>query len=201
MYTIADAHCGFYGMTWGTQVLLVREPTPSLLVHELGHTFGLGHAAASACPVLCMIDETGDPFSPMGEGTGDFSTYEKALLGWIGPQLHARSAGSYTLATADGNAKRPQALVVDIAYGQWWFEYRTKSFRGVLARFVDHDAAVPPFDASARLMLNPVHRGRPWIQAGETYRGDGTFTLRVVRMRSGSADVRFRWRTGSHRDR
>ena len=197
MYTIADGHCGFFGITWGKQVLLVDEPTPSLLVHELGHTFGLGHAAASTCPRLCMIDETGDPFSPMGEGSGDFSTYEKSILGWIGPQPHARSAGTYRLTSADVATTRPQSLVVDTVEGQWWFEYRTKSFRGVLARFVDQDAAVPPFAPSARLILNPTRRGRPWIGAGELFHADPAFTLRVVRMQSGGAVLRFAWRPGS----
>src|SRR5205823_2805209 len=46
VYTLADTHCGFLGETLGHEVMLTREPTVPLLLHELGHTFGLGHAQA-----------------------------------------------------------------------------------------------------------------------------------------------------------
>ena len=193
VYAIADQHCGFFGITWGTQVLLTREPTPDLLVHELGHTFGLGHAAAADCPLNCTVEEQGDPYSPMGTGLSDFSAYEKSVLGWIGPQPHARSTGTYTLTSPRATTSKPQALVVDTQFGQWWFEYRTQPRRGILARFVnqaDIDNPVPPFAPSARLILDPTHHRRPWIAAHESYTADGTFTIRVAQTGQSSAVVR-----------
>jgi hypothetical protein len=196
MYTIAGEHCGFFGITWGTQVLLTSEPTPYLMVHELGHTFGLAHAAASSCPVTCGVNTPGDRYSPMGVGLVDFSVYEKSVLGWVGPQLHARATGLYTIASAASMTSRPQALVVGTRFGQWWFEYRTRPRPGVLARFIaldDLENAAPPFAPSARLILDPVHRGRPWVARHETYSADGTFTLRVMRTRRSSAVLRLAW--------
>jgi hypothetical protein len=196
MYTIAGEHCGFSGITWGTQVLLTSEPTPHLIVHELGHTFGLGHAAASSCPLTCTVDTQGDPYSPMGVGFVDFSVYEKSVLGWVGPQPHAHAAGLYTIASAGPAASRPQALVVGTRFGQWWFEYRTRPRPGVLARFIaldDLENPAPPFAPSARLILDPVHHGKPWIARNETYAADGTFTIRVTRTSPRAAVLRLAW--------
>ncbi len=64
IYAIADSHCGFQGASFGHEVMLSRQPTVALVVHELGHAFGLGHAQASNCAAAwlsCAIYDTGDP--------------------------------------------------------------------------------------------------------------------------------------------
>ena len=68
-------------------------PTAALVTHELGHTFGLPHAGASRCAATCPVDESGDPFSPMGEGFTDFSAYEKRQLGWLPEPLRSLETG------------------------------------------------------------------------------------------------------------
>ena len=79
VYAVADSQCGFHGATWGNEVMLTRQPTLQLILHELGHTFGLGHAQSATClgaaRTCGRLDETGDPFSPMGSGELDFSVY------------------------------------------------------------------------------------------------------------------------------
>ena len=41
---VAGPDCGFHGIEFGNEVMIVREPDARLIVHELGHTFGLPHA-------------------------------------------------------------------------------------------------------------------------------------------------------------
>ena len=187
--------CGFHGLTWGEQILLTREPTVELLAHELGHAFGLGHGDASLCAVGCEIESPADPYTIMGTGLRlmDFSVYEKSVLGWIPRQPHAAAAGAYTLAPAPQQTKLAQALVVDTAAGQWWFEYRIHPFRGLLVRFVDLPHAHPPFAPSAVLILRPTHAGRDWMASGETYRVPGSFSVSLTSAQTRQATVRLRW--------
>jgi hypothetical protein len=197
-YALGDVRCGFWGYTWGHQVVLTRPPSLELLVHELGHTLGLGHALASSCAVRCGTLDPGDPFSPMGVGMLDFSAYEKTLLGWIGAQPRAATSGTYTLAPPTQQTKLAQALVVDTSVGQWWLEYRTRPFRGLLVRYIDATQSVGPFAASTTLILRPTGARRDWVAAGETFRAPGLFTLRLTRAAPGSATLRFKWTPARH---
>jgi hypothetical protein len=195
VYTLADTHCGFLGETLGHEVMLTREPTVPLLLHELGHTFGLGHAQASDCttsPVRCGIEETGDTLSPMGSGMLDFSAYEKYVLGWIPAQPHVSSARTYVLAPPTSVSRLAQALIVDTIQGSWWVEYRSQPFRGLVFRFVDSRNPPSQFAPSAVLMLRPTKAGRPWIVKGETYRIPFSFRATLTRATVGRAEVRFR---------
>jgi hypothetical protein len=195
IYTIADSHCGFHGTTWGNEVMLTRQPNLQLVVHELGHAFGLGHAQASDCITaagLCGLDETGDPFSPMGNGELDFSAYEKVTLGWIRPQPHVTAANSYVLAPAMSASKLAQALIVDTEAGAWWIEYRSQPFRGLLFRFVDNSVVPSPFAESAVLIRKLTKAKRPWLVRGESYRIPGSFRVTLTKAGAGRAEVRFR---------
>jgi hypothetical protein len=195
IYTIADSRCGFHGTTWGKEVMLTRQPNLQLLVHELGHAFGLGHAQASDCikvEGLCGIDETGDPFSPMGNGELDFSAYEKVTLGWIRTQPHVTAAKRYVLAPPTAQSKLAQALVVETPAGAWWIEYRSQPFRGLLFRFVTNEVVPSPFAQSAALITKLTKFERPWLERGETYRIPGSFRVTLAKATSGRAEVRFR---------
>lgn len=194
IYAIADSKCGFHGTTWGNEVILTRQPNLQLVVHELGHAFGLGHAQASDCITiegLCGLDETGDPFSPMGSGELDFSVYEKVTLGWIRPQPRVTAAKRYVLAPPTSASKLAQGLVVETVAGTWWIEYRSKPFRGLLFRFVDNRVVPSPFAESAVLISKPK-AGRPWLARGESYRIPGSFRVTVTKAGATQAEVRFR---------
>jgi hypothetical protein len=195
IYAIADSHCAFHGETWGNEVILTRQPTLRLMVHELGHTFGLGHAQESNCVnasgICGPLDETGDPFSPMGSGEVDFSAYEKVVLGWIRPQPHVTAAKRYVLAPPSSQSPLAQALVVEANEGAWWIEYRSQPFRGLLLRFVDDARAGSPFAPAAALLTNPKAK-RPWLARGESYRLPGSFKVTLAKATAGRAEVRFR---------
>jgi hypothetical protein len=193
IYTIADSHCGFHGVTWGHEVMLTRQPNLQLLVHELGHAFGLGHAQASDCITaagLCGLEETGDPFSPMGSGEVDFSVYEKVMLGWIRPQPHVTVPKRYVLATPTSASRLAQSLIVDTEAGAWWIEYRSRPFRGLLFRFVDNSVVPSPFAESAVLMRKLTKAKRPWLAQGESYRIPGSFRVTLTKAAGGQAEVR-----------
>ena len=195
IYTIADSHCGFHGVTWGHEVMLTRQPNLQLLVHELGHAFGLGHAQASDCITiagLCGLEETGDPFSPMGSGEVDFSVYEKVTLGWIRPQPHVTAPKRYVLATPTSTSRLAQSLIVDTEAGAWWIEYRSRPFRGLLFRFVDWSVVPSPFAESAVLIRKLTKANRPWLALGESYRIPGSFRVTLTKAAGGQAEVRFR---------
>jgi hypothetical protein len=191
IYAIADSRCAFHGETWGHEVMLTRQPSLQLLVHELGHTFGLGHAQGATCtgkPLRCSIDETGDPFSPMGNGTLDFSAYEKVTLGWLPSQPHITAAGRYNLATPTFKTKLPQALVVETEETSWWIEYRSQPFRGLLIRSVT-ERTPSPFAPPAALILNPTKAARPWIAARQSYRIPDSFRVTLVKAGKAQAQV------------
>jgi hypothetical protein len=197
IYAIAESRCAFHGETWGREVMLTRQPTLPLMLHELGHTLGLGHAQSTNCaggPFKsgCDREETGDPLSPMGSGTTDFSAYEKVTLGWLPAQPEVTSAKRYTLATPTYKTTLPQALVVHTEQAAWWIEYRSQ-FRGLVVRFVDHRESHSPFAPSAVLISSPTKAGRPWVARGESYRIPHSFRVTLERAGTARATVRFRY--------
>jgi hypothetical protein len=193
VYELPDAHCGFFGATFGHQIMLTREPTVDLLAHELGHTFGLGHAMGANCIdyLRCSLEDTGDTLSPMGSGSLDYSAYEKSLLGWIPAQPRVTAPKTYTLAPPTSKSKLAQALVVDTARGTWWIEYRAQPFRGLVFRFVDAENHSAPYMPSAILILRPTKHARPWIVKGESFRIPLSWRVTLTKA-SALATLRFR---------
>lgn len=194
IYELPDARCGFFGATFGQQVMLTREPTVELLLHELGHTFGLGHAMGADCPdyLRCALEDTGDTLSPMGSGVLDYSAYEKYVLGWIPAQPRVTSPRRYVLVPPTKQTRQAQALVVDTVRGAWWIEYRTQPFQGLVFRFIDADDHPGSYARSAILILKPTKRARPWIVKGETYRIPFSFRVTLTKATAAQAEVRFR---------
>jgi Gametolysin peptidase M11 len=125
IYLTPERVCGAGGLGVGEDVLLAGTGFDAGgLVHELGHTLGLPHAASATC-ATCGLSEYGDTFSPMGSGVTDFSAWEKNQLGWLSGIRRADTAGGYDIAPVDAESAQPQALVVPVAAGELWIEHLT----------------------------------------------------------------------------
>ena len=139
-YVLPDQVCSpLIGLGAGREVFIAEEGgtlDDFVFVHELGHTFGLPHAARSSCARGCRIDESGDPLSPMGNGDDDFSALEKLELGWITSVQSVDRPGKYSIANIDAPSSSPQALVVPTAAGEYWIEHRAAEPRRVVVRLV-----------------------------------------------------------------
>jgi hypothetical protein len=170
VYVVPERVCNFGGLGIGREVFLAPDGgvlDDVALVHELGHTFGLPHAASPR-------SEYGDPLSPMGTGTLDFSALEKLKLGWISSVQRVDRSGTYGVADIDEPSSSPQALVVPTARGEYWVEHRRGSDR-FIARIVR------PNDPAHPVYLKTVYIG----QAHGRYVAPKVFSV--------TRDFGFRW--------
>jgi hypothetical protein len=117
------------------------------VIHELGHTFGLGHPAVIPCgtrngnvvtlPPLTQIDGINfstlyDASTPMGYEAYNFGfdAYEKYSMGWITPTVYAGGDVTYTLTPleqAGGSVycvRIPCSVYLASSHRQYWIEYR-----------------------------------------------------------------------------
>jgi hypothetical protein len=90
--------------------------------HELGHLFGLSHAASYSCTdangqavaisQTCTINEYGDPFDIMGSAAYHVNGFHKGLLGWLAPSntQDVTTDGVYTLAPLEYASSGVQVL-------------------------------------------------------------------------------------------
>jgi hypothetical protein len=182
----ADDACRDLSVGRGREALVMGEVSARSIVHELGHTWTLGHARSADCR-LCRHEEYGDPFSPMGRGyiigpgSDDFSAFEKLKLRWVSEVANVRRSGAYVLGPAARGAAR-HALVVPTAHGRYWLEQRTGELlvRLVLGR--SPDAAYGP----PTLLI-----GRSFTRR-QQFCERGVLSARIVPRRGGSAAVRVR---------
>ena len=128
--------CGWSGLAYVGWKRAYSNSTTNLLVivHELGHNFGLAHAASLDCGAnviggTCTSSEYGDPFDVMGNNrTMHFNAAQKAELNWIAPATvttHTAGTTTYTLTPIEtGGAARYAVKVPAAANRTYWIEYR-----------------------------------------------------------------------------
>jgi hypothetical protein len=201
--------CWWSGLGGGDTIFLNGQLSRKLVAHELGHTYGLGHAKSWDCVGRsCTESEYGDPYDTMGGGQGDFNAFEKTQLGWITSTLTAAHDGLYTIDRPDRSSTLPQALVVETARTDYWFENRQEdvpSFGGVLPTGVlvradgrpDTAPAVRALPEVTLLLPNAAGPGRAALQPGQTFGVQGTFAVTVETQLDGQAALRFRWADGT----
>jgi hypothetical protein len=130
------AGCGWSGLAYVGSPRAYANNTAGLLViaHELGHNFGLLHAASLKCGVnviggTCTSAEYGDPFDVMGNNRAmHFASAQKNMLGWLPAgtvALHKAGTAPYAL-TPSGTAGGARYAVTIPAGPQrtYWIEYR-----------------------------------------------------------------------------
>jgi hypothetical protein len=193
IYAVAGTDCIFQGAADDREVLLTRAPEVPTIVHELGHTWGLPHAgAAEYCATFCVVQEGGDPYTPMGVGFGDFSAYEKELLGWIDPQPRITKPGRYRVYPTAAKTGL-HALVLNATDGQYWIEQRPDlKTPGLIVRVVHPEEANWPFAPPSTLMLGPIRPGHATILPGQTFTVRGSFSVRLALGKKTPAMLRLR---------
>lgn len=201
-----EQNCPWQGVTQAATVYLNGAVTTYLVAHELGHSFGLGHANLTDCERHgCGALEYGDPYDTMGVGTGDFNAKAKYDLGWLTNVTRPAKNGTYVLAPIERTSTLPQALVVTTGNDQYWVEYRGRpgvtnmgqqeAGAGVIMR-VSPSPDLNDFGSSGipnLLLSNPDGRHRPELEHGETFVDVGAFKLTVLGTTGDRARLRFRW--------
>ena len=113
------------------------ELTTYVASHELGHNFGLDHAASLICKQngvrvayssSCSLDEYGDPFDVMGfTGQRHFHSWHRLQLGLVAPEevQTVTTHGTYRIAPAETAGGGPRVVRVPKSGGDYYYlEYR-----------------------------------------------------------------------------
>jgi len=112
-------------------VFLNGALTRGLVTHELGHTFGLEHAHMHQCTTDgCQTIEYGDPYDTMGRSlVGEYNAYEKYVAGWLTNVTRPSKNGDYVIDQLEQRSSLPQALEVQTAKNEYWFDHREPLLR------------------------------------------------------------------------
>jgi hypothetical protein len=128
--------CGWAGLAYVGWPRAYAKQTSNLLVvsHELGHNFGLAHAASLDCGNnvvggACSSAEYGDPFDVMGNNRAmHFASSQKNILGYLPAgtvATHTTGTTTYTLTPIETAGGAKYAVKVPATSSRtYWIEYR-----------------------------------------------------------------------------
>jgi hypothetical protein len=111
VYAFPDNACTWWGLGYvgGSGAWINGSFALQVVVHEMGHNFGLWHSHALECGNVtvatsgCSNFEYGDVADTMGGGWGNhFNAYQKELLGWLNagnspPLTYVQGSGTYMI--------------------------------------------------------------------------------------------------------
>lgn len=213
IYLFPSVPCRFVGRGTGSEVWLVGEYWPGLVAHELGHTFGLGHANRWECPGgACQAIEYGDRYAVMGgRATGQYDAYEKYTVGWLDDAdvTFVDRNGTFTIDQLEQPSDLAQALVIRTAGTEYWLDHREPLLEDadlvgnpVTNGIVVHAGPNPyafgsnsrsPYPTPDVLLPNPRDRSLDALLPGDSFSQPGAFTLTVLRHEGTHVDLEFRW--------
>jgi hypothetical protein len=186
------------------------------VIHELGHTLGMGHAGLLTCWYqqtrrLCSGDMYGDTADVMGgPGTsnilayvGDFGGLQKARAGWIAP-VYITKPGTYKLAPVEAATTLPQALVIRGSAYEYWIDTREPVGNDahiggpMMNGFAVHRIAEDPFAVGSDPLMPDylvpnAHSSSYYTAPGKAFTLPGVFTLTALSRTHGVMTIRFRW--------
>jgi hypothetical protein len=155
LYVFNNLSCPWSGLAYVGWPHAYSNNTTNLLViaHELGHNFGLAHAASLDCGAnviggTCTSSEYGDPFDVMGNNRAmHFSSSQKAILNWLpagSVATHASGTQVYTLSPIEAAGGTMYAVKVQAAANRtYWIEYRQPiGFDAGLSGFPNNGAQI-----------------------------------------------------------
>ncbi len=151
--------CGWAGLAYigsphRSWINGVNSFVTQVVAHEMGHNFGLLHAASLRCTSAviggsCAASEYGDPFDTMGNQRAmHFNARQKSKLNWIGAAAvatHTTGTITYTLAPLENAGAPLYAIKIPTASASrtYWVEFRQPiGFDAALASFPNNGAQV-----------------------------------------------------------
>jgi hypothetical protein len=185
------------------------------IIHELGHSFDMGHAGLLTCwyqqrKRLCSGDQYGDTADVMGSGgsnalayVGDFGGLQKARAGWLTP-TYITKPGTYRLAPVEVASALPQALVIRGSAYEYWIDTREPVGNDAhlggpaVSGFAVHRIAEDPFAPGADPLMPDylvpnAHSSSYYTAPGKTFTLPGVFALTALsRSHAGVMTVRYR---------
>jgi hypothetical protein len=201
--------CGYGGYGSQTDVFLNGGLNRGLVTHELGHTFGLEHAHLHQCTSDgCQTIEYGDPYDTMGGSlVGEYNAYEKFVAGWLTNVTRGPKTGDYVIDQLELKSSVPQALDVQTAHSEYWFDHREPLLRDVafagdpVVQGLSVHAGPPGSDPTApsdfstanTLVPNPGGHGGVTLLPGDTFSEPGAFRLTVTGHTGTQVAVHFQW--------
>jgi M6 family metalloprotease-like protein len=124
------------------------------ITHEMGHNFGLLHAASLRCGSnaiggSCTVSEYGDPFDTMGNQRAmHYNAMQKSKLAWIASTsvaTHAGGSATYTLSPLEVGGGGTYAIRIPTASSKrtYWIEFRQPiGFDSPLSAFPNNGAQI-----------------------------------------------------------
>lgn len=215
--------CSFVGIYRPGGIVLNGVLTQGLVIHELGHSFGMAHAGAFVCRYeaskrFCTAGSYGDPWDVMAPGgdttdaagpIGDFGALQKARAGWLKSYAYLGKAGTYRVGQLEATSPVPQALIIDVAGFEYWVDHREAAAndsylasnerlgdvtKGFEVHRVSGDPLITPSGVFASDYLMPHGPANLYYYPPDsTFVVPGEFDLQALSRSAGNVTVRFAW--------